>query len=288
MLSGYAAELTKRLPRTAAGATSAAPPYNGTEWQVRVGGHRPKPCHPPPLTHPDKRAAPLLLSARYNPWRPAPPLRCVCPRRRRTWCATSWPPRSSAGGRARSPPRPPLQLLPMMVMTMVMQMPMLQLVPLAQLAQQRRLQRGLGTAFPALPLPPMPRPSSLPGPAPQPPPLPPTPTGRETTEALASAICKDIKPSLAPQVRRRPHRQATLCAALHCTPGSNPLPEPAQPPLGEQWANSKRSLEAGMPSLKRAPRSQTAQNCTPNPPRTRPRWTLASRRTRLSTWPPPA
>jgi hypothetical protein len=36
VLSGYAAELTKRLPRTAAGATSAAPPYTGSEWQIRL------------------------------------------------------------------------------------------------------------------------------------------------------------------------------------------------------------------------------------------------------------
>lgn len=36
MLAAYAAELSRRLPRTAAGATSAAPPYHGSDWHVRL------------------------------------------------------------------------------------------------------------------------------------------------------------------------------------------------------------------------------------------------------------
>lgn len=36
VLSAYAGELLKRLPKTAAGGTSAQPPYSGTEWHVRL------------------------------------------------------------------------------------------------------------------------------------------------------------------------------------------------------------------------------------------------------------
>ncbi|KAI8462913.1 MAG: subunit of GARP complex [Monoraphidium minutum] len=36
VLAAYAAELMKRLPKTAAGGTSAAPPYIGAEWHVRL------------------------------------------------------------------------------------------------------------------------------------------------------------------------------------------------------------------------------------------------------------
>lgn len=36
MLSSYAGELLKRLPKTAAGGTSAQPPYSGTDWHVRL------------------------------------------------------------------------------------------------------------------------------------------------------------------------------------------------------------------------------------------------------------
>lgn len=36
VLSSYAGELLKRLPKTAAGGTSAQPPYAGTDWHVRL------------------------------------------------------------------------------------------------------------------------------------------------------------------------------------------------------------------------------------------------------------
>jgi hypothetical protein len=36
VLAAYAAELLKRLPKTAYGATSAVPPYAGTDWHVRL------------------------------------------------------------------------------------------------------------------------------------------------------------------------------------------------------------------------------------------------------------
>lgn len=36
VLSAYAGELLKRLPKTAAGGTSAQPPYSGTDWHVRL------------------------------------------------------------------------------------------------------------------------------------------------------------------------------------------------------------------------------------------------------------
>lgn len=36
VLSAYAGELLKRLPKTAAGGTSAQPPYLGTDWHVRL------------------------------------------------------------------------------------------------------------------------------------------------------------------------------------------------------------------------------------------------------------
>eukprot|EP00879_Flechtneria_rotunda_P024591 GHRR01026084.1.p1 GENE.GHRR01026084.1~~GHRR01026084.1.p1 ORF type:complete len:111 (-),score=36.19 GHRR01026084.1:521-853(-) len=36
VLSSYAAELLKRMPKTAAGGTSAQTPFNGTDWYVRL------------------------------------------------------------------------------------------------------------------------------------------------------------------------------------------------------------------------------------------------------------
>jgi hypothetical protein len=36
VLSTYAGELLKRLPKTAAGGTAAQPPYSGTDWHVRL------------------------------------------------------------------------------------------------------------------------------------------------------------------------------------------------------------------------------------------------------------
>lgn len=36
VLSAYAGELLKRLPKTAAGGTSAQQPYGGTDWHVRL------------------------------------------------------------------------------------------------------------------------------------------------------------------------------------------------------------------------------------------------------------
>jgi len=36
VLSAYAGELLKRLPKTATGGTSAQPPYSGTDWHVRL------------------------------------------------------------------------------------------------------------------------------------------------------------------------------------------------------------------------------------------------------------
>jgi hypothetical protein len=36
VLAAYAAELLRRLPKTAAGGTSATPPYLGTDWHVRL------------------------------------------------------------------------------------------------------------------------------------------------------------------------------------------------------------------------------------------------------------
>lgn len=36
VLSAYAGELLKRLPKTATGGTSAQPPYAGTDWHVKL------------------------------------------------------------------------------------------------------------------------------------------------------------------------------------------------------------------------------------------------------------
>jgi hypothetical protein len=36
VLSAYAGELLKRLPKTATGGTSAQPPYHGSDWHVRL------------------------------------------------------------------------------------------------------------------------------------------------------------------------------------------------------------------------------------------------------------
>lgn len=46
VLGMYAAELAKRLPRTAGGATTASPPYAGNEWQLKLSEEEEKVvCH---------------------------------------------------------------------------------------------------------------------------------------------------------------------------------------------------------------------------------------------------